>query len=262
MSARQVSAVACLLVALALGCNRGDPEGAESLVTATGTARTAQASAPIAANAVPADAVPANAVPANAVPADAVAADAAVPRPRVVFLGDSLTAGYGVAADEAYPAVLGRLLAADGTPIEVVNAGVSGDTSAGGLSRTAWTLREHADILVLCLGGNDGLRGQPPANTAANLRRIIELATGAGARVLLVGIELPPNYGPDYTREFAAIFPPLAEQTGVAFVPSLLAGIGGHPELNQADGIHPNAEGHRRAAANVLPQLEELLKVP
>jgi len=247
MSARRVSALACLLVALALGCNRGGAESPESAAPPT-----------VAATSAPTVAAAADS-PTPAATSDTAAT---APLPRVVFLGDSLTAGFGVAVDEAFPAVLGRLLEAEGLPIDVVNAGVSGDTSAGGLSRTAWTLRQHADIVVLCLGGNDGLRGQPPANTAANLRKIIELATEARARVLLVGVELPPNYGPDYTHEFSALFPALAAQTGVAFVPSLLTDVGGHTELNQADGIHPTAEGHRRAAANVLPQLRALLQAP
>jgi acyl-CoA thioesterase I len=260
MSARQPFAVACLLVALVLGCNRVDPPGADSVGPERGTASAALA--PELDRELPADpsavATRADAMRADAMPADATAADA-TGRPRVVFLGDSLTAGYGVAVEEAWPAVLGRLLEDEGLPLQVVNAGVSGDTRAGGLARTPWALRGGADILVVCLGGNDGLRGQPPASTAGNLRRIIALGREAGAQVLLVGVQLPPNYGPDYLREFAAVFPALAEETGVPLVPSLLLGIGGQPELNQADGIHPTAEGHRLAAENVLPQLRALL---
>ncbi|HTE06320.1 MAG TPA: arylesterase [Planctomycetota bacterium] len=236
MGARRLYAAACLLVALAPGCQ---PAGRDAAATDSAL----------------------GAGPSPASPAATEVAGSQVEHrpPRVVFLGDSLTAGYGVDLDEAFPAVIGRLLAAEGRPIEVINAGISGDTSAGGLARTAWTLRTHADVLVLCLGGNDGLRGQSPANTADNLRRIIALAKAAGTSVLLVGVQLPPDYGPEHTAAFAAIYPALARETGVPFVTSLLEGVGGRPELNQADGIHPTAEGQRLAAGNVLPALREVL---
>jgi acyl-CoA thioesterase-1 len=180
--------------------------------------------------------------------------------PRVVFLGDSLTAGLGLDADQTFPAVLEQRLADEGLPIDMVNAGVSGDTSKGGLNRLPWLLRQHPDVLVVCLGGNDGLRGQPVANLRNNLEQIIRLARDDGASVLLLGLELPPNYGPDYTRAFHATFEQVAEDLDVPLVPSLLEGVGGHPDLNQADGIHPTAEGQRLVAGNVLPKLEELLR--
>jgi acyl-CoA thioesterase I len=177
----------------------------------------------------------------------------------VVFLGDSLTAGFGLAEEEAFPARVGELLAAASEPIEVVNAGVSGDTSAGGLARIDWILRQRPDVVVVELGPNDGLRGLPLAMTEANLRAIVERSRAAGARVLLVGMQIPPNYGPDYAGAFRDLYPRLARELGVPRVPFLLAGVGGEPGLNLPDGLHPNAEGHRRVAATVLPYLREVL---
>jgi acyl-CoA thioesterase-1 len=179
--------------------------------------------------------------------------------PRVVFLGDSLTAGLGLGEEQAFPAVVGRELAAAGRPIRVVNAGVSGDTSAGGLARLDWILRQQPDVVVVELGPNDGLRGLPLAMTEDNLRRIVERSLGAGARVLLVGMQIPPNYGADYAGAFHDLYPRLAAELDVPLVPFLLEGVGGEPDLNLPDGIHPNAEGHRRAAANVLPHLRAVL---
>ncbi len=180
-------------------------------------------------------------------------------RPLVVFLGDSLTAGFGLGEEEAYPALVGAALAAEGRPVRVVNAGVSGDTSAGGLARLDWVLRLDPVVVVVELGPNDGLRGLPLAATEANLRRIVERIEAAGARVLLVGLLIPPNYGPDYAGRFAAIYPRLAAELDVPLVPFLLDGVGGEPDLNLVDGIHPNAAGHRRLAENVLPHLRPLL---
>jgi acyl-CoA thioesterase I len=261
MFARRLYAAACLLVAVAIALATGcEHAGREATTTHSALPAPSSASAP--SSTTPADGSAPSSTSSATTP-DATGGAVSEHRPpRVVFLGDSLTAGYGVELDEAYPAVLGRLLAAEGHPIEVVNAGISGDTSAGGLARAAWTLRTHADVLVLCLGGNDGLRGQSTVNTAGNLRQIIALAKAAGSRVLLVGVQLPPNYGPEYMAAFAAIFPAVAQETGVPFVPSLLAGIGGRADVNQADGIHPTAEGHRLAAANVLPALRELVTAP
>ena len=179
--------------------------------------------------------------------------------PLVVFLGDSLTAGLGVGEAEAFPEQVRLRLAAGGTVIRVVNAGVSGDTTAGGRARLDWVLRQRPDVLVVGLGANDGLRGLELEETEANLRAIVSGARAAGARVLLLGMLLPPNYGPDYTDAFEAIFPRLAEELGVPLVPFLLTGVAGVPELNQADGIHPTAEGHRLMAGNVAPLLEEML---
>jgi acyl-CoA thioesterase-1 len=178
----------------------------------------------------------------------------------VVFLGDSLTAGLGLPADQAYPSLLARQLARDGLPVRVINAGVSGDTTAGGLRRLPWLLAQHPAVVVVGLGGNDGLRGAAPADVERNLRAIALLARRAGARVLLLGMQIPPNYGPDYTVAFAAIYPRIARDLQVPLVPFLLAGVGGVADLNQADGIHPTAAGQVKVAANVKPLLEELLR--
>ncbi len=183
------------------------------------------------------------------------AARAAAPAsgPLVVFLGDSLTAGLGLDQAQAYPALVGERLAAAGDPVRVVNAGVSGDTTAGGLRRLDWLLRQHPAVVVVCLGANDGLRGAPTEEIEANLRAIVRRAQAAGARVLLLGMRIPPNYGPDYAGRFQAIYPDLARELGVPLVPFLLAGVGGDPALNQADGIHPTARGQEILADNVLP---------
>ncbi len=185
-----------------------------------------------------------------------------VPARLVAFLGDSLTAGHGLDADQAFPALLGARLEADGLAARIVNAGVSGDTTAGGLSRLGWLLDQKPDVLVVGLGANDGLRGLPLDETERNLRAIVERAKGAGAAVLLLGMRIPPSYGPDYTSGFADIYPRVARETGVPLVPFLLDGVGGHPELNLPDGIHPNAEGEKRVAGNVLPYLEKVLRDP
>jgi acyl-CoA thioesterase-1 len=182
--------------------------------------------------------------------------------PLVVFLGDSLTAGLGLAEDQAWPALLERQLAAAGTPIRPVNAGVSGDTSAGGLRRLPWLLRQRPDVLVVELGANDGLRGQPLEGVEANLRSIVERARASGARVLLLGLRVPPSLGADYSREFAALYPRLARELDVPLVPFLLEGVAGRPELNQPDGIHPNAAGQRQVAEVVRPYLGRLLTAP
>ena len=176
-----------------------------------------------------------------------------------MFLGDSLTAGYGLAEDEAFPALLGAQLRERGRPVRVVNAGVSGDTSAGGLRRLPWLLTQRPDVLVVALGANDGLRGLPVTLTEDNLRAIVSQARGAGARVLLLGLRLPPNLGADYVRAFEAVYPRVAKETGVPLVPFFLEGVGGVAALNQEDGIHPTGEGQRRIADTVLPHLMPLL---
>lgn len=180
--------------------------------------------------------------------------------PLVVFLGDSLTAGYGLAEDEAYPAVVAERLRADGIPVRVVNAGVSGDTTAGGVRRTDWLLGQKPDVLVVGLGGNDALRGQPVEEVERNLRAIVAKAKAAGVRVLLLGMKIPPNYGADYASRFESIYPSVARSTGTALVPFLLEGVGGRSEMNQVDGLHPNARGQVRVAENVLPELRKLLR--
>jgi acyl-CoA thioesterase-1 len=141
-----------------------------------------------------------------------------------------------------------------------VNAGVSGDTSAGGLRRLAWLLKQKPDVVVVELGANDGLRGQPLAGVEANLRDIVARSRAAGARVLLVGLRVPPSLGGDYARDFAAIYPRLARELDVPLVPFLLEGVAGDPDLNLPDGIHPNAEGQRRVAELMLPHLEIIVR--
>ena len=177
----------------------------------------------------------------------------------IVALGDSLTAGLGVGADEAYPALLQARLRREGFEYRVVNAGVSGDTSAGGLRRIDWALRLSPAVVIVALGANDGLRGQPPETLRDNLTRIIERVRAAGARVLLAGMRVPPNYGDDYARAFAGVYPAVAKATGVPLAPFLLDGVAGNPRLNQADGIHPTAEGQRRIAERLWPYLKPLL---
>jgi acyl-CoA thioesterase-1 len=179
--------------------------------------------------------------------------------PLVIFLGDSLTAGLGLAEEQAYPARVAARLAARGTPVRVINAGVSGDTSAGGLARLDWLLGQHPDVLVLGLGANDGLRGLPLEATEKNLREIISRSRAAGARVLLLGMKIPPNYGPEYAGGFEAMYPRIAKDLNVPLVPFLLEGVGGDASLNQADGIHPTAQGQEIVADTVTPYVAELL---
>ena len=176
---------------------------------------------------------------------------AAVSTPRIVILGDSLTAGLGIGVDEAYPALLQARLRDRGLRYDVVNAGVSGDTSAGGLSRLDWALDGDVRILVVALGGNDGLRGLPVAELKRNLARIIERSQARGITVVLAGMEAPTNFGPEYTRAFHAVYPALAKQYRVALVPFLLEGVVGIDALNQRDHIHPNVRGAEIVAENV-----------
>jgi acyl-CoA thioesterase I len=190
-------------------------------------------------------------------PADADA-PATVKRPRIVFLGDSLTAGLGIATAEAYPAVLQQRLNASGLDYEVVNAGVSGDTSAGGLARLDWALQGDVRILVVALGGNDALRALPAEQLKQNLAQIIERARSRGIDVVLAGMEAPPNFGRDYIVSFHKVYPALAKEYHVAFVPFLLQGVAGNDTLNQRDGIHPTPEGARIVADNVWPTLKPL----
>ena len=196
----------------------------------------------------------------------ATAAPAPVPvpadAPLVVFLGDSLTAGLGLPVDQAYPAVVASELARKGRPIREVNAGVSGDTTAGGLRRADWVLSQRPAVVVLALGANDGLRGLPLGEAERNLRAIVAKAREAGARVLLCGMLIPTSYGPEYQQGFGRLFPKVAKAEGLPLVPFLLEGVAGRKELNQDDGIHPNAEGQRIVAANVLPYLEPLVAPP
>lgn len=180
-------------------------------------------------------------------------------RPRVVALGDSLTAGLGLSPDQAYPALLQTRIDQERLDYEVVNAGVSGDTSAGGLSRLDWALDGDVRVLIVALGGNDGLRGLPTEELAHNLSEIIERARARGIAVVLAGMEAPPNYGRTYIVSFHKVYPALAAKYHVAFVPFLLQGVAGDDRLNQADGIHPTPAGARIVADNVWRVLAPIL---
>jgi acyl-CoA thioesterase-1 len=180
--------------------------------------------------------------------------------PRVVVLGDSLTAGLGLDPGDAYPALLQRKLKDHGYSYAVINAGVSGDTSADGLRRVDWAFDGNVQVLILALGGNDGLRGLPPAQMEENLQRIIDRARQRGIAVLLVGMEAPPNFGDRYTAEFRAVFKDLAATNHVAFIPFLLDGVAGVDSLNQADRLHPTARGAAKIADTVWPTLEKMIQ--
>ncbi|HEY6879379.1 MAG TPA: arylesterase [Polyangiales bacterium] len=182
--------------------------------------------------------------------------------PTVAFLGDSITAGYNLPLEQAYPALLHEQLAAAGTPFRVINAGVSGDTSAGGLRRVDWLLTQKPAVVVIELGGNDGLRGAPTAEIERNLRAIIGKVRAAGATAMLLGMRLPPSYGDPYAAEFAALYDRVAEQLSLAYVPFFMRGVAGVLELTQEDGLHPTHEGQRKLAANVAPALTRLLTTP
>jgi acyl-CoA thioesterase-1 len=179
--------------------------------------------------------------------------------PRIVILGDSLTAGLGLPVGAAYPSLLQKRVDGDGLGYEVVNAGVSGDTSAGGLSRVDWSLEGDVRVLVVALGGNDALRGLPPAELQHNLAQIIERAQARKISVVLAGMESPPNWGRDYNVSFHKVFTELADTYHLPLVPFLLQGVAGSETLNQADGIHPTAEGARMVAENVWSVLKPVL---
>ncbi|MDA1185006.1 MAG: arylesterase [Acidobacteria bacterium] len=179
--------------------------------------------------------------------------------PRIVFLGDSLTAGLGLPREQAVPALIQARLDAEGYAYHVVNAGVSGDTAAGGLSRLDWSLEGDVAILVVELGANDGLRGLPVAQMRQNLNEIITRAQRRGVTVILTGMEAPPNYGAVYTSEFRQVFRDLASEFDVAFVPFFLEGVAGVPSLNNPDGMHPNSEGAAIVAETVWRVLEPVL---
>ena len=181
-------------------------------------------------------------------------------RPRIVAFGNSLTAGLGVAPAESYPAQLQRTLDAAGYAYRVLNAGVSGDTTAGGVRRVSWVLTSMPAIVILELGANDGLRGLSLHETKANLERIIQQFQQASVTVVLAGMKLPPNYGQEYTDGFEALYQALAKQYRVTLIPFFLDGVAGSSSLNQADGIHPTGEGYRVIVEKVFPVLEPLLK--
>ncbi len=183
-------------------------------------------------------------------------------KPVIVFFGNSLSAGYGLEPEQSFPALIQQRLDSLGYDYEVVNAGVSGETSSGGNARVDWVLRHPVDIFILELGGNDGLRGIPPAETRANLQSIIDKvkAKRPEAEIILAGMEAPPNMGPEFTGAFRRLYPDLAAANDVHLIPFLLQDVGGEAHLNQADGIHPNAEGARIVADNVWEVLEQVLQ--
>lgn len=178
----------------------------------------------------------------------------------VLFLGDSLTAGLGVEPEEAYPQLVGAMFARDGiSDVRVVNGGISGSTSASAMARLKWYGRIHPSVLFLALGANDGLRGLTIEEMEKNLAEVIAFAKMQGMTVILAGMELPPNYGDEYTGAFRKVYQDLATRYTTGLIPFLLEGVGGVAALNQADGIHPNADGHRRIALHVYPLLKQYL---
>jgi acyl-CoA thioesterase-1 len=188
---------------------------------------------------------------------------AAAPAPKIVLvLGDSIAAGYGIDASQAFPARLQKKIDAKGWNFKVVNAGQSGDTTAGGLGRMDWLLKNRVDVLVLELGANDGLRGLPAEVTKKNLQAIIDRTKGKypKAKIVVAGMKVPPNMGSDYGRRFEAIFSEVAKKNNAALVPFVLENVGGVEKLNLPDGIHPTAKGHEIAAANVWKVLEPILR--
>jgi acyl-CoA thioesterase I len=187
---------------------------------------------------------------------------AADSRRTILFYGDSLTAGYGLEDPQlAFPALIQAKVDAEKLPFRVVNAGLSGETTAGGLRRLGWVLQQKVDVFVLELGGNDGLRGLSPAEAKDNLQKIIDgvRAKNPACRIILAGMLMPPSLGSVYTKSFAAIYPALAQANHLELIPFLLEGVGGNPSFNQADLIHPNARGHELVANTVWRTLYPIL---
>lgn len=180
----------------------------------------------------------------------------------ICFFGDSLTAGYGLAEKEAYPALFQAELIARGSAWKVTNAGLSGDTTAGGLRRLAWILKAKPTIVVVALGANDGLRGVPVAQINGNLRKMVEQIRVSGAKPILAGMQLPTNYGAAYSTDFAAIWPAIAKDTVTPLVPFLLDGVAGDRALNQTDGVHPNAAGQKVIATQLITLLGAEIGLP
>lgn len=187
---------------------------------------------------------------------------AAAQDPVILALGDSLTAGYGLAKADSFPAQLERALRAQGHQVRVINGGVSGDTTAGGLARMDWLMVENPDLVIVELGANDALRAIDPAQTLENLDRIIAKSKAAGARVLLAGMLAPPNLGRDYAAQFNAIYPALTEKHGVPLYPFFLDGVAAEPQLNQSDGMHPTAEGISIIVQRIAPHVIQALSEP
>ena len=182
--------------------------------------------------------------------------------PKVIlFFGDSLTAGYGLSTAEAFPSLIEKRLNSNGRSVKVINAGLSGETSAGGLSRIDWVLRQRIDVFVLELGANDGLRGLPVDQTQKNLEAIIAKVRkkNPDVKIVVAGMMVPPNLGPDYTKKFHEIFATVAKKHDATLIPFLLEDVAGEEKLNLADGIHPNVEGHKIVAKNVFRIIEPLI---
>lgn len=185
------------------------------------------------------------------------------PKIKILFLGDSITAGYGVAREEAYPALLGYRLEALGIRhVEIINGSISGSTTASALSRLKWFRKASPDVLLLALGANDGLRGLSVENIKDNLANAILFAKNNNMDVILAGMQIPPNYGAEYADDFKQVFTTLAEGHGIVLIPFLLEGVGGRPNMNQSDGIHPNREGHQQIAKTVFPFILDQIQEP
>jgi acyl-CoA thioesterase-1 len=179
----------------------------------------------------------------------------------ILFYGDSLTAGYGLSPEEAFPALIDQKLKKQGKNWKVINGGLSGETSAGGLARIDWMLRQPVDIFILELGGNDGLRGLPLEQTKSNLQGIIDKvkAKNPNVKIIVAGMMVPPNMGPEYSEQFKSVYPDLAKKNKATLIPFLLEGVGGIEKLNLADGIHPNPEGHKMVAETIWRVLTPML---
>jgi len=200
--------------------------------------------------------------PREETPATPPASGTTLTSPAILFLGTSLTAGYGLTPEEAYPALIQQKIDSAGLDYRVINAGVSGETSAGALRRVDWLFQQPISMLVLETGANDGLRGLPVDSLRANIDAILRRAKRLqpSVKLALIGMRMPPNYGRDYSRRFEEIYPDVARAHGATLVPFLLAGVGGVSQLNQADGVHPTAEGQRQMAETVWRVLEPELK--
>ncbi|MGH7504760.1 MAG: arylesterase [Longimicrobiales bacterium] len=267
--------IVALFAALLIACQAEAPgrppvePGTGTTAQRTGTAASNPGDSATAAHAAnasdPTDAASADAMGTNAADATGATDPMGVPgehRAAVLFLGTSLTAGYGVGADAAFPALIQARIDAAGLPFRVVNAGLSGETSAGGLSRLAWSLQDSIAVLVLELGANDGLRGLPVEQMHDNLDAILGRTRERypDVEIVITGMEAPPNMGGRYTRAFRSTFADLAREYDAALVPFLLEGVAAEPSLNQSDGIHPNRAGHRILADNVWAVLEPMLE--
>jgi len=185
------------------------------------------------------------------------------PKIKILFLGDSITAGYGIAQEDAYPALLGQKLESLGIHhVEIMNGSISGSTTASALSRLKWFQKASPDILVLALGANDGLRGLSVENMEENLGQAIAFAKNNNMDVILAGMQIPPNYGPEYADDFKQVFTTLADDHEIVRIPFLLKGVGGRSDMNQPDGIHPNRAGHQQIAKTVLPFILKQIQEP